>query len=180
MLESRWQAAWIVAAVLGLVAAAVTHAAEPPRTAPAGNSRNGTLEIIGKGIEKLVLNGPGGGHEQTLNRPGPSVSLPAGLYSVRQVLLQGGFEGRRPSLRGSFPDICEFTIVAGQSCRLKIGAPLTSTVTVKGRRGSVLMLDYAMVDAGGWQYFPRGRDDPPRFNIYRGDELVGSGSFKYG
>ena len=179
MPKPRWKAVWIVPVVLGLVAASVTHAAEPPRPASAGDSRNGTLQIAGKGIEKLVLSGPRPGQEQELNRPGPTVSLPAGLYTVKEIVLQGGFEGRRPVRPGSFPDVYQFTIAAGQSHRLEIGTPLTSTVTVK-RRGSVLRLDYAMVAVGGWMYFPRGREDPPRVNIYQGDELVGSGSFKYG
>jgi hypothetical protein len=177
MPKPRWKAVWIVPVAMGLVAAAVTHGAEPPRPASAGN---GTLEIAGKGIEKLVLSGPRAGQEQNLDRPGPSVSLPAGQYSVKQIVLQGSFEGLRPVRPGSFPDIVQFTIAPGQSYRLKIGTPLTSTVTVK-RRGSVLRLDYEMVDAGGWKYSPRGgRQDPPRVNIYQGDELVGSGSFKYG
>ncbi len=168
---------WITPVLsLGLVVAAVAHGAEPPRGASAGN---GTLEITGKGIEKLVLSGPGPGQEQQLDRPGPTVSLPAGQYSVKQILLQGGFEGRRHVTPGSFPDVKHFAITPGQSHRLEIGAPLTSTVTVK-RRGGVLRLDYTMFDAGGWKYFPRGREGPPQVNIYQGDELVGSGSFKYG
>jgi hypothetical protein len=167
---------WIASVASALIAAGVTHGAEPPRPASAGN---GTLEIAGKGVEKLVLSGPRPGQEQPLDRPGPSVSLPAGQYSVKQIVLQGSFEGRPPERSGSFPMIYQFTIAPGQSYRLKIGTPLTSTVTVK-RRGSVLRLDYEMLDAGGWKYSPRGREDPPRVNIYQGDELVGSGSFKYG
>jgi len=176
MLKPLWQGVWIGALSAALIAAAVTHGAEPPRPVSAGN---GTLQIAGKGIEKLVLSGPRAGQEQTLNRPGPTVSLPAGQYTVKDIILDGGIQGRPPVRPGSFPDIYQFAIAPGQSHRLEIGAPLTSTVTVK-RRGSVLRLDYAIVDAGGWKYSQIGRREPPQFNAYRGDELVGSGSFKYG
>ncbi len=73
----------------------------------------------------------------------------------------------------------QFAIVPGQSCRLEIGAPLTSTVTWQ-RRGSVLKLDYALIGADGWKYSSQDRSDPPRFTVYQGDREIGSGSFKYG
>jgi hypothetical protein len=172
----RWKAFWIVPLVMGL-AAAVTHGAAPP---PSGRPGHGTLEIAGKGVEKLVLDGPRAGEQQTLDLPGPSVSLPAGQYSVRQVMLQGGFEGSRVDRPGSVPQVYQFKIAPGQSHRINVGAPLTSSVTVK-RRGSVLHIDYAIADAGGWRYFPRGsQNTPPQVNFYRGDEKIGSGTFEYG
>jgi len=176
MATPRWRVVWIVLSALALAAADVTRGAAPPTPASAGN---GTLEIAGKGIEKLVLDGPQPGQQQTLDSPGPSVSLPAGQYSVRQVVLLGRFEGSRVERPGSLPEAYQFTIAAGQSHRITIGAPLTSRVTAK-RRGSVLRLDYEMVDAAGWQYFPRGRETKPQVNIYRGDELIGSATFEYG
>ena len=72
MPRPRLGALWITPVVsLGLVVAAVAHGAEPPRPASAGN---GSLQITGKGVEKLVLSGPRPGQEQTLNRPRPTVT----------------------------------------------------------------------------------------------------------
>jgi hypothetical protein len=106
-----------------------------------------------------------------------SVWIGAFVVALAAAAVAHGAEPLRPASAGN--GTLQFTIAAGQTHRLEIGTPLTSTVTVK-RRGSVLRLDYEMFDAGGWKYFPRGREGPPQVNIYQGDVLVGSGSFKYG
>lgn len=133
-----------------------------------------TLEIVGKGVESLVLVDRAG-RQRDLNRPGSSVSVPPGEYYPEQVVLQGGF-----SARGwSFDQSMWFILAPGRPHRLEVGAPLTPTVTVK-RRGSVLKLDYALVDASGRKYSPSDRKDPPWFKVYQGDRQIGAGSFEYG
>lgn len=175
MSKPRWQLAPIGAVAVALATAAVAHGAAIPPAAPAG----GTLEIPAKGVETLVLDGPRAGEQQTLNHPGPSVPLPPGRYTVRQIVLQGGVEGRPDVRPGAFPPIYQFSIALGQSHRLALGSGLTSAVTAS-RRGSVLRIDYTLTDGAGWKYTPRGRDNPPQVSFYRGDEPIGSGTFEYG
>jgi hypothetical protein len=169
------------AALACLLAEPVVRAAEPSAK-PTSAEREGTLEIVGKGIEKLVIGGPLPAQEHVFDRPGPSVPLPGGRYWIKELVLRGGFQ-RRPRIGG--PDrltMNQFTIVPGQTCRLELWAALTSTVTAQ-RRGRVLKLDYALVGADaadGWQYSSRDRSAPPRFTIYQGGREIGSGTFEYG
>jgi len=161
------------------LSAMAAGAAEPAVPGPAsggaqGTLEQGTLEIAGKGIESLVLVDRAG-QQRNLKRPGPRVSVPPGEYRLQQVDLQGGFTARR-----WLSDDSEwFTVAPGRSHRLEVGAPVTSTVTAK-RRGSVLKLDYALVDAAGSKYSPRQRDQRPWFKVYQRDQEIGSGSFDYG
>jgi len=58
------------------------------------------------------------------------------------------------------------------------GVP-TSSVTVK-RAGRLMMMDYKLLDANGQKSRNPDRTHPPRFAVYQGDRLVGSGTFEYG
>jgi hypothetical protein len=162
-----------------LLAEPAVRAAQPAKPAPTASTPEGTLEVVGKGIQLLVLVGPRYAQERSIDRPGPSVRLPAGRYSVKEVVLMGGLERRHPGPQASLAAVRQFTVVPGQPCRLEIDTRLTSTVTFQ-RRGSVLKLYYALVGADGWKYSPRDRSDPPRFTVYQGDREIGSGKFEYG
>jgi hypothetical protein len=120
-----------------------------------------------------------GGHEYSFDRPGKTISVPPGQYWVKHIALQGGFQSNFAGGAPSRQDAKCVIVAPGRTQRLEIGAPLTATVTAK-RRGSVLKLDYALVDAAGWKYSPTARDDPPWFKVYQDDREIGSGSFEYG
>jgi hypothetical protein len=167
-----------VATAVCLLATIVARAAEPAAK-PASGEGAGTIEVVGKGIERLVLAGPGPGQEQCIDRPGPSIRLPAGCYLVKEVGLKGGLARHHPGPQASVAAVHRFTVVPGQPYRLEIDTRLASTVTCQ-RRGSVLKLDYALVGADGCKYSSRDRSDPPRFIVLRGGREIGSGSFKYG
>ena len=53
------------------------------------------------------------------------------------------------------------------------------SLTVK-RAGRLLTLDYQLLDADGQKFRNPDRNHPPRFTVYQGDRLVGSGTFEYG
>ena len=143
----------------------------------------GKLILEGKHIEKLILSGPQG--RQVLTRPAATVSLPLGQYVIEQIELEGGYT-TYPNL-GPYADRLTanlFTLVAGKPYRSNIGAPLNPSVTVK-RAGRLLTLDYQLLDGDGRKYRRSGplvTDESlkPKFAVYQGDRLVGSGSFEYG
>jgi hypothetical protein len=155
---------------------AATARAEPAPPAAAPGGPTGTLEIAGKGVQRLELV-DGQGQQHVLDHPGPTASLPAGQYNLQRIILEGGVEG--PSNRSSSPAFRQFVITAGQTQRLDIGAPLTATVKAT-RKGGVIVFDFALVDSRGWQYSSTDRSNPPQLKIYARDRLVGSGTFEYG
>ena len=133
------------------------------------------LEIEGKFVEKLALENRRG-VLRVIERPGPSWSLPAGQYRVREVHLRGGF---RCNL---FPDAEQgwFTLSEEEPYQLDVGAPLTPKVKVT-RRLRVLTLQYQLLDAGGRDYGTEQQTvPPPQFAVYSGDRKIGSGAFEYG
>ncbi len=62
---------------------------------------------------------------------------------------------------------------------LKVGDPLIPSVTAT-RDGRSLRLDYQLLDSAGLSYKQEAHGQPPSFSIYKGDELIASGSFSYG
>jgi hypothetical protein len=112
-------------------------------------------------------------------RPGTSLWLPAGRYRVEGVELEGGY---RSSASYRHDDEW-FELAPGKPQQLVIGAPLSPQVTVK-RHGKFLEMSYDPVDAAGrsygWSTGAGQRPAPPRFTVYKNDEVLGSGSFEYG
>lgn len=182
-----------------LFASQALGAAAPAAPAPSAVPKEGTLEIVGSGIEKLVLSshverlvvsgslaGRGSktdvffretGPRTELIRPGRKVALPAGEYWIYQVALQGGWTFETAGIP---PEANHFTIRPGQTSRLAIGAPLTAKVKVE-RFGEALEVNFGqLVDAAGRNYTSNPRGAPPQVKIYQGDRLVGSGKFEYG
>ena len=76
-----------------------------------------------------------------------------------------------------------FVLAPGKPHELVIGAPLSPQVTVK-RHGKFLQMDCDLVDAAGRSYSFLSQDGqrpaPPRFTVYKNDEVLGSDSFAYG
>ena len=133
------------------------------------------LILKGRQIESLVLkdeNGVGRGFSSRT----PSISLPPGNYSIQSIELKGGYSV--PSYRLD-PLTDRLVLEPGRPCRPKFGAPLTPSVTAK-RTGRLLELSYQLLDGDGHVYSSNDRSEPPRFAIYKGDALVGSGAFEYG
>ena len=134
----------------------------------------GRLKIVGKSIEHLVLVDKD--HKKhKFDTPGEVLSLPPGKYHTEQVRLKGGFSCNTYS-RASTDS---FKIDPNSTTELKIGAPLTQTITVT-RKGKILQLGYELRGIGGEEYTSANRSNPPEFAVYKGDTKVGGGKFEFG
>ena len=132
----------------------------------------GELKLTGKYIQKIVLINTYNGKKEVFDQPGERVKLPAGKYQIREVLLVSG---------GS---ICEardlqrrITIDANKTAVSNIGGPLKQTINVQ-RRGEFLILNYKLRDGDGENYIVKYK--AAKFDIYKGDSKIVSGSFRYG
>jgi hypothetical protein len=153
---------------------AIASAAEPANDQPARDPSACELVIEGKGIEKLVLVNTMG-QDKVISRPDPSVFMPPGEYWIREIQLQGGY-----SFYAYYnSDGNQFTLNRDAPYKLKAGAPLTPSVTVK-RHGRLLTMDYQLLDSTGRKYLNQGRTNPPQYAIYQGDQKIASGQFEYG
>ena len=137
----------------------------------------GRLKIVGKGIEHLILVGKNNKRHE-FDTPGEVLSLPPGKYHTEQVRLKGGFSCNTYS-RASTDS---FKIDPNSTTELKMGAPLTQTITVN-RKGKILQLGYGLHGIGGeeyTEYTSANRSKPPKFAVYKGDKKVGGGKFEFG
>jgi hypothetical protein len=165
----------VAAAVLlaSLLAASLSFAQEQAESSH--DRGQGVVEIEGRAIETLTLTSATG-VDVTLTKPRDGVDVPVGRYRVTQVVLAEGYHcDQGYTVNGSD----WFTVTADSPTKLAVGAPLISTVTAS-RQGSVLKLDYTLVDAAGRKYSPGTTSAPPTFNVFKGDRQVGSGTFEYG
>lgn len=155
-------------ALMVLVAAALPVVDKAPDTFA------GQVNIEGKFVEKLALENKQGNLRQ-ISHPGPSWSLPADRYCLREVHLRGGY------LCSVYPAAEQdwFTLTPEEPYQLEVGAPLTPKVKVT-RSVRVLRLDYQLLDAGGRNYASPDLANAPQFAVYSGDRKIGSGSFEYG
>lgn len=157
-----------------LILSTIVCAAEPAKEQPARDPSDCELIIAGKHIEKLSLVNKAG-LDKVIVRPGPSIFLPPGRYRIQEIQLQEGYTFNDYS--GSAEN--RFTLSPDAPYKLMAGAPLTPGVTVK-RQGRMLTMDYQLLDAEGRKYINRANTNPPRFDIYQGDQKIASGSFEYG
>ena len=139
------------------------------------NSAVGELKLEGKHIERLVLSQKDGGTKK-FDKPGETIKLPVGEYRLQEVRLQGGYSCR---IMTPISDANWVTIAEDKPAVLKVGAPLKQTVEVR-RQGSLLLLNYKLLGAGGEAYTSDNRSDPPGFSVYKGDKKIASGKFEYG
>lgn len=157
---------------LSLLLAPTLMSAEP--APPATDAAACRLNIVGESIETLTLTNQAGVAKQ-LNRPGSSVSLPAGQYRISQVELKGGYRCRAAGTGKN--DL--FRLVAGKSHQLEVGAPLAPSVQVT-RQGRLLKIDYQLLDAAGRSYTGPRATDPPGFTVLKDGREIGAGTFEYG
>lgn len=166
----------------------------PPDTSARGGqpsrAATGQLNIEGQAIERLMLRknvasiSVGSNNLVVLHRPGPSVQVPAGQYWIEEIELRGGYCCNPPrrildGLTGQSQDGELLSIGPDKPCRLKIGGPLEPRALAI-RQGRTLRIAYELHDADGRMYVARGAKNPPRFVIFSGGQVIGSGSFEYG
>ena len=101
-----------------------------------------------------------------------TIALPPGDYAVADVQVTGGWRYHSEHTGPWFTHSAEAPV------RLSLGAPLQGKVRIvpSGRR---IDLNYSVVDAEGRVYAGR-TPQPPRVEIYAGERLLDSGTFRYG
>lgn len=113
------------------------------------------------------------------------VSLAPGNYHWNSVIVTDESRNLKFMARNRRSDW--FKLNKGCTEILKIGAPLQQSLKVS-RSGAFLNFDYKLLGAGGEEYSPRSSsllrplDKPkaPEFSIYKSNDKIYSGSFKYG
>ena len=120
-------------------------------------------------------------HVKTFVRPGKTIQLPPGQYSVQAIELAGDFRHQADNPYGVGGDA--FEVAPGKPATLVVVAPLKPKITVK-RHGQHLEMNYAAVDGAGRDYLYVGQSrrhaTPPRFTVYRNEKVLASASFEYG
>jgi len=135
----------------------------------------GELKVQGKYIERLVLRQKDGGTKK-FDKPGETIKLPIGEYRLQEVRLESGYSC---GITTRISDANWVTVAEDKPAVLEVGAPLKQTVEVR-RQGSLLLLNYKLLGAGGEAYTSDNRSDPPGFSVYKGDKKIASGKFEYG
>jgi len=133
----------------------------------------GELKLEGKHIQQLVLQSRDGKRER-FDKPGESITLPAGKYRLQEVHLEGGYVSRIRIVPDDW-----VTADKDKPAVLKVGAPLKQTVKAQ-RQGSVLVLNYELLGIGGEIYTDRDTSKPPTFTVYKGDKEIASDKFEFG
>lgn len=136
----------------------------------------GELRIEGQGIELLTVRNAAG-VRKTFDRPGSTLTLPAGDYHVDSVRLEGGHSTQSANV----PANLRVTVGSRAPATLKVGAPLRQIIKAR-RQGSMLVLDYELIGQGGEQYRVSRNQGAatPGFAVYRGKRNVASGQFEFG
>jgi len=165
-------------ALLGLLLAAALSpwtcaAAEPPSSAqePAADNAKCELTIEGLSVERVLLrDAQDATHE--IDNPQQSTSLPAGRYSVDCIQWQGG--GKLYPKRQDW-----FTLKPDQPHRLTLAEPVRPEIKAT-RGGRNLTLNYALIGADGRDRNRQFSSQPPTFKVFKNDQEIGSGTFRYG
>jgi hypothetical protein len=135
----------------------------------------GELKLDGNHIERLVLSQKDGGRKK-FDKPNETIKLAIGEYRLQEASLEGGYSC---GITTPISDADWVTIAEDKPAVLKVGAPLKQTVELK-RQGSLLLLNYKLLGAGGEAYTSDNRSDPPAFTVYKGDKKIASCKFEYG
>ena len=138
----------------------------------------GELTIDGHFIKRLILvpgyrNDP----QVILDYPGEVVSIPARKYVRQQVYLDN-----EDSLGCYHSQLSKIIVVSeSKSAALKIGGPLINKVSMNPH-GPRLDLSYSLVGRGNESYgtITSNTSAPPQFVVYRGDDKIATGPFRYG
>ncbi len=168
------------AMIFSLTAGGVLLLAAGLHAEAAGDAALCELRIGGHSIVELTLTERAKLSQFRFENPGETVRLPAGHYRVQHVELQDGY------VMIPWYSVFEewFEISREGPNELVVGAPLYSTAT-GNRYGAFLRLDYDVVDGAGRSYRQQSslvdvQPPPPRFEVFKGGEPIGSGSFEYG
>ena len=138
----------------------------------------GELQVAGQFIQRLLLEG--GPYLVILDQPPATVRIPVGSYGEPKVQLKKGdtlaYLQERYSPAGK-----RLTVGDKQPAVLKVGGPLTNSVTVT-RRGASLYLVYQLKGADDRLYTLNtpAREHPPEFVVSQGGKKIGSGKFEFG
>ena len=110
-----------------------------------------------------------------LDQPAGTVKLPVGSYSLAQIWLRKG-ETEVASL-----GVGKLTVNEQRPASLLAGGPLTNSIQI-GSEGYNLLLNYALLGAGGRDYKMPGRDGKhwPEFAVFQGTNRLVTGKFQYG
>jgi hypothetical protein len=132
----------------------------------------GELEVEADGCRSLDLRDDR--QVALLSNPEGVLSLPAGNYHVDNCVLRR----ERMPLRFAGSDRV-VSVQPGQSASLRVGLPLSNTITA-ARDRNLLHLTYQLVGAGGETYRCGGLKQLPSFRIYQGPVRIFEGSFGFG
>lgn len=111
-------------------------------------------------------------------RPPEKITIPAGSYPERKVVLQKAGSDKS-ALSDDSGRISTFD--PGTSITLKTGGPLSPMINYQ-QDSSRITFSYQLKGIGGETYSPVNIDysSPPRLEIYSGDELIQSAAFQFG
>ena len=139
----------------------------------------GEVRLDGRFIKRLILreSTKKGSSLVILDSPDKNVFIPARTYRTQKIFLEGG---EKHGLFWADGDK-EISVTQGELFVLKMGGPLNHSVKAR-RRGRNLSLDYMLLGIESQRYIQLAADrkNPPAFVIYRGDNIIVSGSFEYG
>jgi len=144
----------------------------------------GELRLGGEYIDELVLDCEDGS-TKTFNRPGKTITLPAGRYRLNEVTLKGGFRREQESVYPEWDEhpkwdhTLPIVVTADKPVQLNTGGPLRQIVRVE-KDSRYLRITHNFVGVGGKRYFSTDQSRPPVFTVYRGDKKVASGQFEPG
>jgi len=132
----------------------------------------GIIRLPGKYIKELILYGE---YQVLLYSPAPEMKIPAGSYIRGQILLS-----KPDSTREISGDPNGFTLNKDKTLVYRVGGPLKSLVKISPMGRSSLNLLYSLSGIGDEEYTGPDRDNPPRFEIYKGDKKIFSDKFSFG
>lgn len=112
-----------------------------------------------------------------LNAPAGRITLPVGTYRVENCIP----DARRSVQEGLTFAGCsrQVSVQTGQAASLRIGQPLSNSVTISRDR-NLLQLGYQLLGAGGERYECRNWANRTSFQIYKGPLRIAGGTFPFG
>ena len=156
---------------LALAMSLATSAAPSPPQEPAAGDAKCELVIAGPFAERVLLHDEQDATHE-IDNPQRNTSLRAGRYYVYCVQQQGGSK--------LYPKGQDwFTLSPGQPHRLTFPEPVRPLIKAT-RRGRTLTLNYSLLGADGRDHGREFANIPPTFKVFKNDQEIGSGTFRYG
>jgi hypothetical protein len=132
----------------------------------------GIISLPGKYIKELILYGE---YQVLLFSPAPEMKIPAGSYIRGKILLSKPDTSREISA-----DPNGFTLNKDKTLVYRVGGPLKSRVKISPMERWNLSLLYILSGIGDEEYTGSDQDNPPRFEIYKGDKKIFADKFQFG